>query len=906
MYRTPTQNVVPSRAALRILRRLALAGTTAGAIGSVCTVATLTYEVNRRVQVAEHMVEQKRNLESLCPNYSATGGGAAVERMMEAAEAGQFFGLDSMKPKPVPSRNPSQNTDTLRPSYSDDLTYKQFSPRNSELIRPNNNSFAPPLSQIARQICTDNVSDPKRVEQQDVQVQEKQTEYLTWESKIQSLLEQDKPVQAAQHFSRPDIYIPDDAAETVKSLSSKIFHANLKARHTSVAVGIFNWIEKNAEVTQNTWEALLTSLGSVKRSPESLSILYLRYADRFELPSTLNDIILRALIDSYRLGEAKTFIFDNVKNDSTCSLSAIYLEGLFSKTQNADLVETQMKKLISSLLEHQIPLMGKLFDPLLKSYVESGSDEKAQQLVTEIKSVHGLEPGMRALGLLAFGKALKTDWRGVEDSLQEIHDLGLTKSEPRNFAKVFDRIFLEYFLGNTGESIRNFVFDAIEKYELEMDDILFEHVITAFIQKGTSAMVNELVSLAKEKKWKLRFNEARFLQLLRDQRLSCEKNATGLWQMFRASQTKYGRAGASRRVLNWDKDEFPLEEVYTMPWTGEPTKWSEKNSLLPSKGKKVDSFTSLRKRMIHCINVGRMGDAVDLFREAMTAGKVLKPIHIELAVVASMIQSGATTGAQAILENSSQEFQTSRVGRSYRQVFELRSTEKCIKFAVLKFYRILAENLLPVTHRMAFAGSSMMLQQGMVGATLRLFRAVNKCKHAAATPFDGPALVLITRTSWLGKNLKGVRWALITALHRSSAALNQDILVEVYRVIESLKSEVENPSKNPQYLANGWTPDSLSHDIEYLEHLVQLLETENAKLGNNNKKKKRRVSDKADTLSPLVSASPLQTESDLTATISNWEERTEFEKVCGKREKSPRPSYGEDAEADSKLLASFG
>ncbi|ETI23498.1 hypothetical protein G647_05300 [Cladophialophora carrionii CBS 160.54] len=83
--------VVPSKNALRALRRLALSPSVlvVSTIGSVCGVATLNHEVNRRVRLAEQALESKRIIRSL----SHGRGAAQLNNMIEAAERGDDFTL---------------------------------------------------------------------------------------------------------------------------------------------------------------------------------------------------------------------------------------------------------------------------------------------------------------------------------------------------------------------------------------------------------------------------------------------------------------------------------------------------------------------------------------------------------------------------------------------------------------------------------------------------------------------------------------------------------------------------------------------------------------------------------------------------------------------------------------------
>lgn len=89
--------VVPSKNALRALRRLALSPPTIviGTLGSVCGVVTLHHETRRRVHLAEQIVETKRILQSVSSGTAA----ARLNDMFEAAEKGEDFTIRAQHAK---------------------------------------------------------------------------------------------------------------------------------------------------------------------------------------------------------------------------------------------------------------------------------------------------------------------------------------------------------------------------------------------------------------------------------------------------------------------------------------------------------------------------------------------------------------------------------------------------------------------------------------------------------------------------------------------------------------------------------------------------------------------------------------------------------------------------------------
>jgi len=86
--------IVPSRNALRALRRLAYGGSTIiGAVGSLFTVAGVSYDTQKRIHLAERLIETKRTIRSV----SNSNGTAHVACMFEAAERGEDFGLEATR-----------------------------------------------------------------------------------------------------------------------------------------------------------------------------------------------------------------------------------------------------------------------------------------------------------------------------------------------------------------------------------------------------------------------------------------------------------------------------------------------------------------------------------------------------------------------------------------------------------------------------------------------------------------------------------------------------------------------------------------------------------------------------------------------------------------------------------------
>lgn len=123
--------IVPSKNALRALRRLALSPPVLviGAIGSACGIATLNNEVTRRVHLAERAVESKRIIRSL----SHGRGDAWLNNMIEAAERGDDFTSNARAPRKRRKKNtvstrPFSTVAVQMPSEDMEDTNAQFTP----------------------------------------------------------------------------------------------------------------------------------------------------------------------------------------------------------------------------------------------------------------------------------------------------------------------------------------------------------------------------------------------------------------------------------------------------------------------------------------------------------------------------------------------------------------------------------------------------------------------------------------------------------------------------------------------------------------------------------------------------------------------------------------------------------
>lgn len=700
--------------------------------------------------------------------------------------------------------------------------------------------------------------------------------------RIHRLLEQGKIIEATQNFL--DIYAMSTnyAHYSRREAAITLFYANLKEENIYLAKTLFHWIEEHQNITPSLWELMLLALGK-RRNIEALAELYISYATLFQLPTNLSAIVLRSLVDSFRLDAAKNFIFNYLDRDLGCGLCSVYLHGLWKKTKNVELMEVQFQRLVFELHRRGKPVTEKLFDPLLKAYIEFQYDERAAMLVDEMTNKYQLPLLLRTRGLLAFGKALKCDWEGVEDDICDLFTSGLSKSNPHMFAKVFHRIFLEYWLANSGQKIYSFFFKAVEEYGLIPDRVLFDRVVKAFIEKGDPQMIDHLLRTAEERHWNLGLDRETFFESLREHRLSTEISPSGLWRMFRAMEHKHGYAVASHRILGYDRMSFPIDEAYKVPWTHEATKWWKNALAVTEPSKPLNQFSPLHRQMIHFIQAGKPGQALALYRTAKEAGKVMKRIDVELAVTASILANEDLSLAKDILE---EEFALSSFGKPvtplyFQQVLgadSLRGAD-ALKLAVLNFYALLERRFLPFKHHVSASVGANLIRKGEPRTALELFREVYRSRFGAIEPFDSVTVKILARAFAASGNLLGIRWAIFTALARPSG-LDRTVLVEILCLLEALRSRTPAPSRR-----------FTSADFHaYIGHLSSLAEVLASRFGARGQE----PADSSDITSspsdndvaasyPIENISLDQTDlvrdsESMLAIIESWRERAELER----------------------------
>jgi hypothetical protein len=771
--------------------------------GGACRTAAISHDIRRPIFSGGHIAKSKRNLQTFSSGYGATSAARRLARKMEAAEDEEFMGLNSLNDNCL-ARNERGSTEERNSWFGnalrDDEDYQTRS-RLSVAVPPNtpdNGNEQPKSEHMSGGTSTTEV-------------------LLSSLEQIRSLYEQGQAIDAAQLFLDTHPISLKGISSERRELGIQIFLMNCKEGNVFIARSIFERIEAVDRVSRYMWKILIVALAK-KGCIDSVATLYIRYRNWMPLPPYLIDIVLRCLIESNRLTTAKWLLYGSIKHDRNCGLCGLFLHGLWKKTRNVELLNGQLKKLLSLLPGFGKKPTAKLFNPVLKAYVDFGRVTDAEALVEDMQTKYGIPLKCRTKGMLVYSRALECDWDAVERGLQEMYDLGFTNSWV-DFIRIFDRIFLEYWVGHSGTAIKDFIFRSVEKYGIVPDRILYQHMLEALVEKGNMDMITEFMQLARTRKWNISIDEQKFIEVLRSRRLARESSPVGSWQMLQAARVKYGQSAVSRQLLGFDRRSVPIQEVNLMPITGAMIPWYKRSmeEVLPSRP--VDQFQPLDRQMARFMHAGKLREALNCFRNAKAAKLQLTPLHVELAVIATLVEDGLTAARELVHE----EWDNVRHLSPFFPLFFRQVTEadpnaeaELIKTAIFRYYGLCWDHpMLLVKHHLMASTCRRLITQNKPEEALDVLKLAYMSRWGRRDKFGGTCMKMFVRAFQATNKIKGVRWCIITGLCRGSA-LNKDFVVEVRRVIAALKLQSKPIHKR--------RARERAMYLKYLDFLASLLE----------------------------------------------------------------------------------
>jgi hypothetical protein len=852
--------IVPSRNALRILRQLALTGST---IGGVCTVAAITYDTHRRATIAEKIVKNKRTLQTSTPYYNATSAAKKLALMVEAAETGEFDGLASLKqagwnreshihehdPVSDPLPNPGDidaegiviKKDSIHmreyQRYPSPFTHLDLEAAANDLERATvTESWLMDRSEAIDFPAYDQETEPSVHDQSEIESQSAQPEIQAIRT-VRDLFERGRIIEAAEFFLETRSQTKKKISPRDRELAVNIFYANCADDNIWVARNIFEYIESQSSISPRMWKTLIIALTKAN-AIESASRLILKYSDKIQIPFYMAELVIRCLIETFRFREAAIVMYRNIGYDDDCSLCGVFLNCLWKKSRSIDLVNREFERIMTIIRRfHQQPTQ-KLFNPMLKAYISFGRIADAEALAKDMTTTYDVAPNCRTKGLLLLGQAYSCNWKDVKDGLQEMHELGMT-SDDRSFTKAFTALFLEYWPTHNAADIHEFFMDAVEQYSLAPDQLLYDYVLQAYIQKGNTDFVRELSRLAKKLEWKVEMKENQLLEQLQIHRRRVENSPVGFWQLMNAARVAYGQSASSQRILGYDQRSVPWPEANCVPYSKDWPNWYRRAVKGIMTDRPIDQYPALDRQMAESLHAGDFDSTLWFYGNASTAGYVFMSHHVELAAIAALVEKGLNP-TQNLVQKHWGDIMSKLVviPHFFLQIMhgDALSKTELIKMAVFRFYSLCWEMPnLKLKHRFMNHIATRYIKEGQADAALDLMITAYKSRWGRQKAFNGECMRTMMRAFVLTGHLKGIRWCLLTAIARESAC-SKDFIVDARRAL--VTGHVKKI---------GWEGRPLDR-VLFLRHLgklVRILERKNAgdpelvSMFVNDKKRKR-------------------------------------------------------------------
>ncbi|OOQ89110.1 pentatricopeptide repeat protein [Penicillium brasilianum] len=819
---------VPSRNALRVLRQLAFAGST---VGSFCGVAVITYDVHRRVRVAEQIIENKRTLHTSAPNYDATASAQRLAVMMEAAEAGEFMGLASLKSKKgtlsgdkeEAPRQPNANDVKSSAQHGARHTPKWFQPV------PSNASIRPisdrPTEMRLR--AENRVALAREAREADAA---RAAGEVPLEDRIRELIQGDREIEAAQIFMDN---APATQGVTIsmdrRDLMRRLFAANCIKGNIFIARSLFRHMEKWSELDSEIWATMMHLLAK-EGHVESVGAIYEKHHSKLTVPPHLLEVIIRSLLESRRLTLAKRLFYARIKHDENGGLCGAYLDGLWRKTRKIELLKTEFNKILAALAELDRGPTEKVFNPMVKAYIEAGAFEAAEVLAMAMPSEFNVQPGCRTLGLVLYGKALQCDWEGVMSGLREMHELGFT-NDKRSFAVVFDRVFLEYYPTHTGPQIFDFLMTCINEFKIRPDKILHRHILEAIVERCDSSCVRAITEMAEERKWNSGVEQYELVRILEARRVSMQDTPVGIWRMLQAAKQQYGSVASNRRLMGSEADNFSLRDHVLQPIHNDADKTFPESMKNLVNSRSMNTHMSLAKRQEHHIHAGNFTKAISAYRQASKSGHPIKPIHIQLVVISILLDGGLAglKDAQKLIKSEwpywsripKTQF-TTRFPRFvpifFQQILQVdhaqTSESTLLHMALFEFYKICEDApMFNVKHHLSVTMARRLIVKDQSETAIGVLTAVYMSKWRRSHGFDQVQLKILMRAYAMTGHIRGVWWCMMTALSRQEPVLD-DFLVEVKRLMPLLEKQYSQHDPQSQVGRNMKKLDFIRERLE--------------------------------------------------------------------------------------------
>lgn len=769
---------MPSRNALRALRQLALAG---GAVGGICTFAAASYDMHRRIRIAEQIIENKRTIRTSAPNYDATAAARRLTRLAEAAEAAEFH-RDSSTGKQSTVEG-KQGEASRPPDEASRVTLTESShpwrPQ-SHFNKPQHVVFTEP--RLPRNIA--------RVDEIARAYEAKQGEAMIAEGKkpldelLARFMRQKEEIKAANLFLK-HVVAKEGEEMTIsfqrREIACDIFAMNCLKGNIFIARAMYERIEQVSRVDGNMWTAMIHLLARDGHI-ESAARVFNKYRWTFSLPTYMLEIVVRCLVETHRLSAAKGLVLTRMNHDKDGVIRGAYLDGIWKKTQNVDFLCNEFETFLRAMSRAGRTPTCKLSNPMLKAYVLSGRHEEAMTLLSRMSEL-GVKLDCRGMGLLALAKALEADWEGVLSVFRDMHNLGFKNQ--RSYVAAFDRVFLEYYPTHTGSQILDFLLAAITELEIRPDKILHEHIIMALVERGDEDAVSTFQGVAEERGWKA-LSEENLEEIIRERQLAMTDAPRSTWNMMQAAKKQTRFVATSRRIQGASVELYSgTPNSNDMALINQSARYEYPNTMnsLVSKAP-IEIFVSLSKNMEVCIHAGRFGDATEKFWEAVDRGFVIKPVQMQLAVIATLLHKGnrgledvrhlintqwtAWTNLPKLRTRPQNPIVMPLMFQKIMQLDPKYATDSLlIKTAIFEFFELCSSSArFRAKNHAAMTVCRRLIETQRSGLAVNILTTIYLSKWRKIYGFDQVPLKMFMRAFAYSNNPRGVWWCMVTTLCR--------------------------------------------------------------------------------------------------------------------------------------------
>ena len=809
------QPIVPSKAALRRLRQLALTGTT---IGAVSGIALANVDVHRRIHVAETLIENGKKLRSSERYYS--GGAQAVLEADSAdsdpvtlpsertrvyrtraldeetihdgfgtrsdnggaaggQQVGVLDGLDDPAGKPAPEHVlAGENT-------RDGRQVSEIRNNEARTTSFSNYRSSPHADHGTAWISAGNIKSSRRPKSNG--------EVPAEVKRMYELIQQGDTAEAFKSF-RETYSVSNGTPLTSKTkrLTTKMLQAALSSKDWEHSRKMWEHLTNLESVDDQHWNYLLR-LVQERKYTEIVEVYEELFKDAVEIPPNIRMAVLRAHIATNKIEEAQKFCF--AFEGKTDGLAGHLLSVIWKNKKDFSFLTNVYVGLVA--LDKTGALFTKTYGTMIDASIEADMDDHIEYYMREMtkdlqeasRVQHGVTIDGRICGLLMLAKARRGEWHAVEADMQAAKEANAFFDQETSFATFVQKILRYYVRDHDGQEVLTFLRRCIEEYGLVPDEILSSTVFLTLFQNGNTHLVGKWIHLLREKKLDVVLEGHHFTRVfdslakaypwahpdrLWSALLACydrdpDTVGSDAFDVIRSSAAK--KNPRRRTQLDMDTGDGAPEsfsnDLEWMAWANlrqyERSK-PENDQATRSHPERFLFSSDLKFKMQYALSFGRPKRALELYYEALAAGEVVCGVAISRAVEAALQTTpGNDSLAKSIIEAASNRGESSEGAKvplmieSLKQVDDSGAKEHIVQ-STLHQYDIRKREINLVTHHLTTSSARHLVNIGQAETAIKLLSAVYESEWAKIKNFEVP-----TMTVWLNAyatvhNVQGIQW----------------------------------------------------------------------------------------------------------------------------------------------------